>query len=195
MKKAKIVELKSSIDVGTKIPINAILNNTVGYWAEDKLKELGHVHNPGKGVDFPEFGTKGIECKTRNEKSTSAHTVGAMSLNELRKYPNWDSSPLKDKIQDQLRIKFDKENRVVTESRVVDFSDSEIQDRIRFGYEKGLQDIIKDPYSFNNTKTYGPVIWQRIKNTDNWQLRITNAGMKQLLILEKSMFGVFFEYV
>lgn len=184
----KTTKLKNAIDDGDCIPVNEI--NSVGRWVEDTLESKGHNVNRSSGVDLPDCN---VEIKTRNVNSKSAHTIGSMTTDSIINTP-YDQSPIKDKIQIQYRVEYNSYGDIHTNGNF-DFTEPWLQDLIRKAYESGRQEISNGMNGKNNTKTYGVGIFQKDKHKDQWQFRITNAGMKKIKrIAKQPSFKHLFKY-
>ena len=183
----KTKTLKNAIPKNTQIPTDI---ENVGYWVEDCLEENGYNINRAAGVDLPDYN---VEVKTRCVDSNSAHTVGRMTTENIINTP-YTQSPVKDKIQQQYRVEYDSWGRLVS-NEIYDFSEDWIQDMIEQSYESGRQEISQGMAGKNNTKTYGIGIFQRDKDKEQWQYRITEAGMKKIKNMSKQKsFKKLFEY-
>lgn len=165
----RITSIKNSI--GNQIPADC---PHVGYWVEDQLEEDGHTVNRGAGCDLADYN---VEVKSRKIGSKSAHTVGSMTASDIVN-TDYDNSAVKNKIQVQLRVEYNSSN-VIVNNRIYDFSDELIQDKIRHAYESGREEIAAG-ITGNNTTTNGVGIFEKIKGTNQWQFRITEAGMKKI---------------
>ena len=182
----KVTGVKNGIQEKTCVPLDC---DNVGYWVEDQLEKNGHNINRGKGPDLKDLG---VEVKTRNLSSRSAHTVGRMTTQDIIDTP-YEDSHLKDKIQSQYRVEYDQYGNVHS-SRVYDFTDTDIQDLLKDSYEKGRAEISQGMFGKNNTKTYGVGIFQRDNDSEQWQWRITNSGMKKIKTMSQQTFKRIFKY-
>jgi len=183
----KTKSLKKAISKNTQVPVEI---ENIGYWAEDYLEENGYNINRGAGVDLPDYN---VEIKTRCVNSKSAHTVGRMTTEAIINTP-YTQSPVKDKIQQQYRVEYDNEGTIVS-NEIYDFSEDWIQDLIKQSYEAGRQEIAQGMAGKNNTKTHGVGVFQRDKNKEQWQFRITKTGMEKIKSMSKQKsFKKLFEY-
>ena len=169
------------VQVGDSVPVNPKSNHTVGRFVEQKLKEYGHNYNDGKGIDLPDLNT---ENKVRKTSSKSAHTIGRMTTSDIID-TCWEDSSVRDKIlANQNRYEWSDIYCEITDNTVYDFTDPYIEEKLKQGYELGRAEIASGLCG-NNTKTYGPVIWQKDKDKEQWQYRITNKGMQEIKGISK----------
>ena len=179
------------VQVGDSVPVNSTSNDTVGRYIEQKLKEYGHNYNDGKGVDLPDLNT---ENKVRKSSSKSAHTQGRMTTSDIINTCWEDSSVRKKILANQNRYEWSDVYYEVTDNTVYDFSDPYIEEQLKEGYELGRAEIASGLCG-NNTKTYGPVIWQKDKGKEQWQYRITDKGMREIKGMSKQKtFKKLFEF-
>jgi methyl coenzyme M reductase beta subunit len=182
----KVKKIKNGIEKGQCVPNDTKI---VGKWIEDQLENNGHIINRGAGVDLTEIN---VEVKSRKVSSNSAHTIGRMTTKDIINTP-YDSSSIKNKIQTQYRVEYD-DNCKVNESKIYDFSEEWIQELIKLSYESGRAEIAAG-LTKNNTATHGVGIFQRDKDKDQWQYRITNAGMKKIKTMaDQPSFAKIFKY-
>lgn len=171
----RITKIKG-VDVGTYVPLDSTDFGAVGKYIEEQLKSYGHHYNGSKGIDLPTLNT---ENKTRKKGSKSAHTVGRMTTQNIID-SDWEDSSVREKIRAlQNRYEWNDTFGEVTDNSVYDFTDPDIDTILKEGYELGRQEIAGGMCG-NNTKTYGPVIWQKDKDKEQWQYRITEKGMRQI---------------
>lgn len=185
------VKKVKGVNVGDSVPVAPKSHETVGKFIEDQLKSYGHNYNDGKGIDLPDLRT---ENKVRKRSSRSAHTVGRMTTDDIIN-TSWEDSSVREKIlANQNRYVWDDTFCEVIENTVYDFSDPFIEEKLKEGYELGRAEIASGTFS-NNTKTYGPVIWQKDKGKEQWQYRITDKGMKDLTgIARQKTFNNLFDF-
>lgn len=186
----KVKKVKG-VDVGDAVPINPKSHEAVGRFVEEQLKSYGHNYNDGKGIDLPDIGT---ENKVRKKSSKSAHTVGRMTTDSIIN-TSWEDSSVREKIlANQNRYEWDDTYCEITDNTVYDFSDPFIEEKLKEGYELGRAEIASGLYG-NNTKTYGPVIWQKDSGKDQWQYRITHKGMREITsIARQKTFNKMFKF-
>lgn len=182
----KVKKLKHGIVKHQVVPSDPAL---VGKWVEDTLEENGHIINRSAGVDLEDLG---LEVKSRKISSKSAHTIGRMTTNDIINTP-YNNSPIKKKIQTQYRVEYNDDCEVV-DAKIYDFSEEWIQELIESSYEEGRSEIAAGIHK-NHTKTYGVGIFEKDKDKDLWQYRITASGMKKIKIMaEQINFKRLFDY-
>ena len=181
MAKAKLTALKRGLQANETFAKNSITYDgpgAVGMMIEDALETRGNKVNRGPGVDLPAMN---LESKSRNEDSSSPHSVGSMSIDNIINTP-WAGSSLRDKTITQLRTKWknkDSDTIVITGSKVYDFSSRHIQDKIEEDYEHArtlLKNGVKKTY-INGPNHY--VHLQKQKG-NMYQVRIYNKAMKNM---------------
>lgn len=113
---------------------NTVIPSDVAYWMENLVEtyisQYGLNYNRGKGNDIDYLG---VEFKTRIKESTSHHTIGTTTLEDIINH-QWNDSFLKEKIQLQYRVTWSKTHLCVTESRVYDFRNKTTQEAIETAY-------------------------------------------------------------
>lgn len=181
--KARVKRLKFPV-VGKQVPKQQ--NGNVGRFIESELQQHGHIVNKGKGVDLPE---EELEVKTRKTESTSAHTIGSMTSENI-KSTKWKDTDLKKKCQRQYRVSYSDEESVVKEGQIYDLTDPYIQEKFEEAYEAGRKLIIEgaDGNYIRGSK------WGYFeKQTDNsYQYRIPHSSMKTILSAAGNNFGDLF---
>ena len=178
--KPRITRIKG-VDKGTAIPADIVDSGGVGRFIEKQLEKHGHNYNTGKGIDLPELN---VENKSRKVGSKSAHTVGRMTTNDIIN-TSWENSSIREKIQAlQNRYEWNDTFGEITNNSLYDFTDPDIDVILKSGYELGRQEIASGMCG-NNTKTYGAIIWQKDKDKEQWQYRITEKGMRQIKNMAK----------
>ena len=188
----KVSKIKHGVTVGTEIPHKQWYGN-IGHWVEDQLKENGYDINSGSGADLLDYG---VEIKSRKIESSSPHTVGTQRIEDIIATP-YDQSTIKDKFQQQYRVKYSDERQVVTEESIYDFSMDYIQDRVREAYECGRKKIAQ-----NAAQGYHPPYvkgseWGNFEITEScssYRFRIPNHSMKKIEKISKNsdQFGKLF---
>ena len=114
----KTKNLKNAIK-GKQIPLD---EGNVGYWVEDQLEENGYNVNRGKGIDLPDYK---VEVKTRCVNSSSAHTIGRMTTEDIINTP-YSQSHIKEKIQQWLDLQ-----TIVNIINLMQASEAKMHRRIR----------------------------------------------------------------
>jgi len=179
-----LTDIKHDFSVGDEIPMKPEYGN-IGRHMEDEFGRFGHNVNTGKGVDFLEYLA---ELKTRNEDSTSGHTVGSASVSDIIQYGWQSGNNIFDKVQVQYRIYFKvnqlTDKTIITRCGLYDFRDEYIQSKLKesWDYCRGIfrryADIgVKDKY------IRGPDHWAYMERRPdgNYQFRI---GVHHMAMME-----------
>lgn len=159
----------------------------IGRYCENLLSNLGYKIESRSIVDIPGLG---VEIKTRNKHSTSAHTVGKMELERIID-TSWEESPVRQKMLCQFRIEYDNNLNIITEAKVYNFQIYEIQYNLKVSYE-AAREIMASGQVFGNYvrgKDFGDNTYAYFENTtkDNyWDFRIPNEKMEQFKLMAKN---------
>ena len=186
--------MKTGIKVGTRIPMTQ-KNGNIGRCIEDMLGAYGNKVSRNHGIDLPR---EGLEVKTRNENAGSPQTIGGMSHENIVNTP-WPQSSIRDKVQQQYRVKYKEslehlEESIITSEQVYDFSFPEIQDKLEEAYESGRAYLSQFPPGEGPAYTQGPGQWgyfeQQVKG--QYQFRVTDKVMKKMESIASShSIGIF----
>jgi hypothetical protein len=142
-----------------------------GRLVHEKLANILPMQS-GAGPDIKEAG---VEVKSRQIHSTAAHTQCSILRADIIKTPYKDSI-FCEKLQKQLKIKINSGIGFITEERIYDFSNKDIQDQIEDGYEACRARVAA---GHTDTISCGWVQMEQLPN-DSFKTRITNAGMKSM---------------
>lgn len=186
----RVKTIKNGIEAGTSIPFQQDGGN-IGEWLEEQLSNNGHQISDGNVPDLEDLG---VEVKTRKIGSNSKHTIGKMTPKAIARTPYRKSSIFK-KIQQQYRVKYDDDLRVVVSSEVFDFRDEFIQKHIEEAYEAGraqIKEFIKNGHEFP-TYVPGTEFGHFNKQKTSYQFRIPDAAMKKIEYVAKSQFKKLFD--
>jgi len=169
-----------------------------GKMVEDILMEQGYHIDTSGTVDIPEWG---VEVKTRQSHSHSAHTTGTMTHNNII-HTSWEESDYRDKLQRQYRITIDSETGTVAEDIVVDLTHNDLQSKMKSGYEIARKKII-DHYNQTGEMLTGTVAGNMYGSLEHrpgksgtgrsYAHRISDGGMKRLIKTARSTFTDLFE--
>ena len=184
MTKPKVTKLKIPL-VGKTVPKQQ--HGNVGQQIQKDLANAGHKLNTGKGVDLPE---EGLEVKTRKEESTSAHTIGSITVGQIKK-KSWSETGLKEKCQRQFRVSYSDTESVIKEAKIYDFTDPYIQEKLKEGYEEGRKLIQKGHTGDYIRGSKWGYFERQTKNS--YQYRIPHSAMKTILGAADNNFGSLFE--
>lgn len=169
-----------------------VTDGSNGIAVEDYMRSKGFAVNSNSTVDLPEFGTYGIEIKSRGIYSTTAPwTIGTMTDSAIISTP-WDKTLFKLKMQIQFHVLIGEDinlNGIVVDSYIVDFRNPEIQKILETAYEFARKNL-KNGNSGTAAGTRYGMLEHRTGNS--YAFRITAIGMKNLtnaaLIGKNSLF-------
>ena len=154
----------------------------IGRHVESVMKSLGYNVDRRAVVDM---GYIGVEIKTRKIHSTSPHTVGKMSMEDIINTP-WDLSPLREKIQVQFRVEYDDVKNIIVEARVWDFDVHEIQNSLKTSYESSRKIFSKRKLDSSCTYIRGKDLgvlsdayFENTTDTAHWDFRIPHETMER----------------
>lgn len=141
MKKVKVKSLNVDLK---KVPFKnpkKVNDGSNGKILETEMIKQGFPLNRTKTVDLP----LGIEVKSRKATTSSHHTVGTMTYDDIINTP-WDQTTFKEKLQTQYRVTI-KENEIDPNNhsatgKIVDFSHPEIQKEFEKSYEDCRKQLI-----------------------------------------------------
>jgi hypothetical protein len=166
-----------------------------GRGLEKLITEVLHIPiDRGAGPDIRVYD---LEVKSRDVDSDADHTIGTMTTSSILA-SDYDQTHIKDKLQQQLRVKT--KDNVIVEADIYDFSRRDIQDQIRSAYESARRELTElfnihggkfEDYLRIHGGQFGGFEY---KNNGSFAFRISDAGMKKLETSAKSMFGTMFEY-
>lgn len=192
-KQFKITALKKATKtlVGMRVPEQK--NGNVGHLVEDVMAEVGYPIDRRATVDLPDLK---VEVKTRTAEATSAHAIGSMTVNDIIN-TSYQTSPVKDKFQQQFRVTHSSTFREVTSAKIYDFSDTYIQGLVERDYEAGraiFANLQKNGNSYPkyvrgaNTDFY----WEK-KDCNSYAFRASDSAMKSYEAMATSTFNSLFE--
>jgi len=177
--KAKIVKLPKAESALKGMIVSKEKYGNVGAEVESVMQDIGYRVSQENEPDLKEIG---VEVKTRNTSSRSAHTVASMSISNIIA-TSYKQSPIFDKFQTQFRVKHDQTFYEVTDAKIYDFTDPAIQKSLENSYEAGRElfrqikdrDVVAPNYiRGDNCECY----WER-KVGDTYAFRIPNGTMKK----------------
>lgn len=192
-KQFKITALKKATTtlVGMRVPKQK--NGNVGHLVEDTMYNDGYPIDKQARVDLPDWE---VEVKAQTLEATSAQSVGSMTVDDIINTP-YQSSPIKEKFQQQFRVTHSDIFREVTSAKIYDFSDPYIQQLIEKDYEAGraiFAELQKNNDSYPNyirganTDFY----WEK-KESNSYAFRASRSAMKGFEGMATSTFNSLFE--
>ena len=182
----KIKSIKTSI-IGK--PVYGHNDGDIGRLIEKYLKEEGWPVQSGAGPDILMYG---VEIKSRRIDAQSNQTVGRMNIDHII-VCDYEDSPIKEKIQYQIRVYHDGEK--IVDVQYYDFTDSYIQDQLKEAYEVARDKLIR-----GWDKSWVPgTSWGGFEEDKNqhgsYQFRITPSSYKKLENMAKDNFNNIFEVI
>ncbi len=175
MKSMDIKRVKTNIEVNLPVD-NRKDSGVIGRHVHEELSKILPM-NRGNG---PDITSAGLEIKSRQIHSKAAHTQCSMTRESIINTP-YTNSPLKEKMQKQLRVKVNSDIGIKVEERIYDMSDDEIQLPLEEDYEHCRQQLANGCKGIIRSAPNGLVILEEIKNkNDRYKIRITNNGMKTI---------------
>lgn len=191
--KAKVVKLPKADKALMGMSVPKEKHGNVAQLVQDTMIDLDYEFDTSGSVDIPKLKT---EVKSKGVESRSAWSVGSMTLEDIISY-DYDSSPLKEKIQTVYIVEHSQTFREVVSTRTLDFSKESIQEIIRYGYNSARDSFIEGDRSsyikgkdawcyFENKKKKGVM-------TNSWALRIPVDKMKILEGMARSNVERLFE--
>jgi hypothetical protein len=169
---AVVKNLKKGPKAGDAVPYDQLYGNN-GRHFEREFSKAYYV-NTGKGKDLP---NEDIEIKSRKNGSSSYHSVGTMTIEDIIKTP-YEQSIIYEKFQRQVRVHYDNTRRIVTNSRVYDFTDPLIQDKVKEAYEKARQVFI-DGYEGDWVRKSNWGLFERKRGYNSYTFRIPDKAMRE----------------
>lgn len=155
----------------------------VGKHYENELRSRGFKLNSGNGIDIPDLR---LENKTRNRASKAPHTTGTMTYDNILATP-WAKTTFAEKLQHQNRMEYDNVFNVAVNESVFDFSKPEIQDLLERDYEKCREELRNQGAPSPGTIVGGQYGMLEHKGGKTYAHRISDAGMRKLKGMAKSV--------
>jgi hypothetical protein len=175
MKSMDVKKVKTNIEVNLPID-NRKDSGVIGRHVHEELSKVLPM-NHGNG---PDVVSAGLEIKSRQIHSKADHTQCSMTRESIINTP-YASSPLREKMQKQLRIKVNSGIGTKVEERIYDMSDDDIQLPLEEDYEHCRQQLSNGSKGIIRTAPNGLVVLEEIKNkNDRYKVRITDKGMKTI---------------
>lgn len=190
IKVTKLTEKFLRILIGKELP--TYMNGHAGRALEDLLETYGFDIDRRAGVDIKIFG---LEVKTRSLIATSPQTVTTMYYNDIISTP-YKLSPVYAKFQQQLRIKLDEHNIIVS-AEIYDFDQPQIQEQVEIAYERCRKVLLENPhlsYTPYQTGQYGYFEQVHLPRSEAYSFRFSDGMMTDLENMAKTEFKNLFEY-
>ena len=190
IKATKLTEKFLKVLIGKELP--TYKNGHAGRALENLLELYGLEIDRKSGVDIKIFG---LEVKTRSLIATSPQTVTSMYYNDIICTP-YKLSPVYAKFQQQLRIKLD-ENNVIVSAEIYDFDQPQIQEQVELAYERCRKMLLENPhlsYTPHQNGQYGYFEQVHLPKSEAYSFRFSDAMMTDLENMAKNEFKNLFEY-
>ena len=181
----RLKSIKNGISVGDPVPDRELHGNNGRYFERILIKN-GHNISNGPGVDLVDLKT---ELKTRKSKSTSYHTIGTISIDNIINL-SYEETHLYEKMLSQYRVKYDDDLQVVVSEKIYDFSDPMIQHTLKNAYEHARGEIINGDRS--RYISCAPVGCFEKASTNSYQFRLSNGFMKSIEYIASSTYNKLF---
>jgi hypothetical protein len=177
-----MIKIKS---LNTNLKGNIVSSNqaVAGRQIEGMLRENGFPIQNGPGPDLKINDDTAVEVKSRDLNATSPHSIGGMTLDDIKK-TNWEDSIPCSKCQQQLRVKH--RDGVITEDIMYDLSGEHCQSKLKGAYETARQKIIAGDTRDYISGTEWGYFERTNKESNTWVFRISHNQMKKLEGLAKS---------
>lgn len=174
----KITALKLAQEklIGMKIP--KLQSGNIGRLVEQVLEEVGYKINKGAGVDIPELG---VEIKTTVFPTHSARSIGSMTFTDIIE-TSYEDSLICKKLQQQFVVRHSPTLMMITEAKMYDFRDPEIQTKFKDAYEstrKVLATYTEANYP-REVKVKGKCGYLEYVDSNNFKFRIPQAEIKKI---------------
>jgi hypothetical protein len=184
MKNPKVTQVKKSI-VGKSVPTN--IGGHAGRAIENMFADEGFNIDKRGTVDMP---LEGIEIKSRDEDAVSPHSTGSQTRNEIIN-TDWKDSPLREKLQQQLRITT--KDGVIVDQQLWDLTDPITQANFKDAYESARDKMAAGDCSdtiYGNKWGY----FEKKKDTkDSYVFRHSDGAMEKIERIMNSTFNNLFE--
>jgi hypothetical protein len=186
MRNSKVTRVKKSI-VGKSVPTN--IGGHSGRAIEDMFANEGFNIDKHGILDMP---LEGIEIKSRDEDAVSPHTTGSQTMREIIK-KDWEHSPLRDKLQQQLRV-FTKDG-IIVRQELWDLTDSTTQANFKDAYETARAKMIAGDIS-NTIAGNKWGYFEKVPDTqDSYIFRHSKGSMEKIEKIMNSTFNDLFDEV
>ena len=170
---------------------------------EIAMRDQGFPVDSTATVDLPGVNqnSPGIEVKSRSKTSSSMHTVGTMTFNDIIN-TNWNDTPFKQKLLQQWRVVISNNpitGEIDANGHMVDFTHQDIQKLFEEAYEKcraklAIQNAIIPGQTIRGGQ-YGVLEHKPNKSGggSSYAMRIPDSGMKKVLTIANSTYNKLFE--
>jgi hypothetical protein len=146
-------------------------------YVEDQVSRAGYPMNSGAGPDVPQLN---LEVKTHCLQSNSSRSLGSMTLENIMKTSWHHSQHLRDKLQQQYIVIWDRHRRVIKSARVYDFSRQGCQALLSQAFEHARAQLPISDDKYTATPHRNQVAYFEKKSRNSYAFRISGLGMKRL---------------
>ena len=153
-------------------------SGNIGRLVEQVLEEVGYKLNKGAGPDLPQWE---VEIKSTVWPTHSARSIGLMSFDDIVN-TSYENSLIYKKLQQQFVVKHCRTTMVITEAKMYDFRDSEIQAKFKDAYEstRSILATYQPGHYPKEVKVKDKSGYWEHKNSNSFQFRIQPAAMKKI---------------
>jgi hypothetical protein len=174
----KITALKKAQEalIGMKIP--KLDSGNIGRLIERVIESLGYTLNKGAGPDLPQWE---VEIKSTVWPTNSSRSIGLMTFTDIIN-TSYENSLIYKKLQQQFVVKHCRTTMVITEAKMYDFRDPEIQAKFKDAYEstRSVLATYQPGHYPKDVKVVGKCGYWEFKGSNNFKFRILPAAMKKI---------------
>jgi hypothetical protein len=185
-KSARVKLIKDNIQKGDKVPFTD-KDCDVGRFIDYAMAQKGHKIDKNGIVDLPEFG---IDNKTKELNSKSAHTQGSMTIKDIIRTSEWTQTRFYKKTLNQNQITWNKDFQEVTDVTILDMDLPEVQSRLETAYKDLRDQLIEndknDIRKKNIISRCGWAVFDGYGHDRSYRFRIPYTVMKKIKTLSKS---------
>jgi hypothetical protein len=162
-----------------------------GQLIENALEDMGFPVDRSATTDLP-----GMEIKSKSLYSSADWSIGRMTYAAIVNTP-WADSTVKEKMQKHYQVTIAENpsdaSGVVTNAKVVDFTNSGIQKKLEEAYEDCRRQLVEND-SGNHFTVKSTIAYFEHKIGNSYQFRIRNSSMKKLVSLANAASNPLFDF-
>jgi hypothetical protein len=185
-KSARVKLIKDNIQKGDKVPFTD-KDCDVGRFIDYAMAQKGHKIDKNGIVDLPEFG---IDNKTKELNSKSAHTQGSMTIKDIIRTSEWTQTRFYKKTLNQNQITWNKDFQEVTDVTILDMDLPEVQSRLETAYKDLRDQLIENKENGIRKKNIisrcGWAVFDGYGHDRSYRFRIPYTVMNKIKTLSKS---------
>ena len=167
------------------------IDGSNGHLIENALEDMGFPIDRSATTDLP-----GMEIKSKSRHSSADWSIGRMTYDAIVN-TSWADSPVKEKMQRQYQLTVAENpydlSGVITNAKVVDFTNHRIQEKLEEAYEDCRRQLI-DNDSGNHFTVKSTIAYFEYKIGNSYQFRIRNSSMKKLVSLANAASNPLFDF-